>query len=570
MAGRRVKIGVLNDRSGIYADLSGEGSVVAARMAVEDFGAAEKGINVEIVSADHQNKPDIASNIARQWFDEEGVDVIVDVPTSSAALAVNEIAREKNKIFLISGAATVGPDRRNCSPNTVHWTYDTWALANGTGRAMVEQGGETWFFLTADYAFGHALERDTTAVVEAAGGEVVGTVRHPFPGQDFSSFLLQAQSSGAKVIGLANAGGDTINSIKQAAEFGITQGGQSLAGPPDLHHRRACARARDGAGPGPDRELLLGPERRDPRLVRSASPRRMNGDKPTMVHAGVYAAVLHYLKAVEATGGKDADGGDGEDEGNADRRPAVRRGRDPRRRPQDPRHVPVPGQGARRVEGPVGLLRAARHHPGRGGLPPARGGRLPAGAVGSRASDGTGSPARPIRPQGAGAHVELLGIPPQALFGQLLLGLINGSFYAMLSLGLAVIFGLLNIINFAHGAQYMMGAFVAWMLLNYLGIGYWSALILAPLIVGAIGIVIERLLISRLYQLDHLYGLLLTFGLALIIQGLFRNQYGVSGLPYQHPAAAGGRAATSASCSCRTTAAGWSSPRSSSASAPGS
>ncbi|HWT31401.1 MAG TPA: ABC transporter substrate-binding protein, partial [Propylenella sp.] len=215
-----VKIGVLNDRSGTYSDLSGEGSVVAARMAVEDFGAAEKGINVEIVSADHQNKPDIASNVARQWIDEEGVDVIADVPTSSAALAVNEVVREKNKVFLVSGAAASDLTGEKCSPNTVHWTYDTWSLAHGTGKAMVEQGGDTWFFLTADYAFGHALERDTSAVVEASGGQVLGAVRHPFPGQDFSSFLLQAQGSGAKVIGLANAGADTTNSIKQAHEFG--------------------------------------------------------------------------------------------------------------------------------------------------------------------------------------------------------------------------------------------------------------------------------------------------------------------------------------------------------------
>ena len=224
-----VKIGVLNDRSGSYADVAGEGSVIAARMAVEDYKASEKGINVEIVSADHQNKPDVGSNVARQWYDTENVDVIADVPTSSVGLAINEITKEKNKIFLASGPASSDLTGKACSPNTVHWTYDTWSLANGTGSAMVKQGGDTWFFVTADYAFGHALERDTSAVVEKAGGKVLGAVRHPFPGQDFSSFLLQAQSSGAKVIGLANAGGDTINSIKQASEFGITQGGQSLA-----------------------------------------------------------------------------------------------------------------------------------------------------------------------------------------------------------------------------------------------------------------------------------------------------------------------------------------------------
>ena len=192
-----VKIGVLNDRSGIYADITGEGSVVAAQMAAEDFGK-DKGIAVEIVSADHQNKPDVGSNIARQWYDTEGVDVIADVPTSSVALAVNDLTKEKNKIFLNSGAASSDLTGAKCSPNTVHWTYDTWALANGTGGAMVAAGGKTWFFVTADYAFGHALERDTSAVVKAAGGEVIGSVRTPFPGTDFSSFLLQAQSSGAQ------------------------------------------------------------------------------------------------------------------------------------------------------------------------------------------------------------------------------------------------------------------------------------------------------------------------------------------------------------------------------------
>src|SRR4029077_6873954 len=203
-----IKIGVLNDMSGLYSDLSGQGSVAAARMAVEDFGAAAKGMKVEIVSADHQNKPDGVSNSARTWFDVDKVDVIVDVPTSSVALAVNEIAREKNKVFLVSGAAASDLTGAKCSPNTVHWTYDTWAVANGTGKAMVKTGGDTWFFITADYAFGKALERDTAEVVVANGGKVLGSVRHPFPGTDFSSFLLQAQASKAKVIGLANAGGD--------------------------------------------------------------------------------------------------------------------------------------------------------------------------------------------------------------------------------------------------------------------------------------------------------------------------------------------------------------------------
>src|SRR5688500_12215206 len=228
-SGGTIKIGVMNDMSGTYADLSGQGSVVAARMAVEDFVAAAKGMKVEIVGADHQNKPDIGSNVVRTWIDTDQVDVIVDVPTSSVALAVNEIVRDKNKVFLVSGAAASDLTGAKCTPNTVHWTYDTWALANGTGTALVKGGSNTWFFLTADYAFGHALERDTAAVVEKNGGKVLGRVRHPFPGTDFSSFLLQAQGSKAKIIGLANAGSHTINSITQAAEFGSAQGGQSPA-----------------------------------------------------------------------------------------------------------------------------------------------------------------------------------------------------------------------------------------------------------------------------------------------------------------------------------------------------
>jgi branched-chain amino acid transport system substrate-binding protein len=220
-----IKFGVMTDMSGLYSDISGPGSVVAARMAVEDFGVAAKGMKVEILSADHQNKPDVGSNIVRRWIDIDKVDVIVDVPTSSIALAVNQIVKDKNKVFLVSGAAASDLTGKACSPNTVHWSYDTWALANGTGKAIVLTGGKTWFFITADYAFGAALERDTAAVVEANGGKVLGAVRHPFPGTDFSSFLLQAQASKAQVVALANAGGDTINSIKQAAEFGIVRSG---------------------------------------------------------------------------------------------------------------------------------------------------------------------------------------------------------------------------------------------------------------------------------------------------------------------------------------------------------
>jgi branched-chain amino acid transport system substrate-binding protein len=299
-----VKLGVLNDRSGVYSDLTGEGSVIAARMAAEDFKASEKGVKVEIVAADHQNKPDIGASIARQWYDQEGVDVILDVPTSSVALAVNGIAREKNKILINSGGGTSDLTGSQCSPNTVHWTYDTWALANGTGGAMVKRGGDTWFFVTADYAFGHALERDTAALVTKAGGKIVGTVRHPFPGQDFASFLLQAQSSGAKVIGLANAGGDFTNTMKQAAEFGIVQGGQSLAGLlvfiTDVH----------SLGLQVAQGLVMTEafywDQNDQTRAWSKRFAEKNGGKmPTMVHAGVYAGALHYLKAVEALKGKD-------------------------------------------------------------------------------------------------------------------------------------------------------------------------------------------------------------------------------------------------------------------------
>jgi branched-chain amino acid transport system substrate-binding protein len=301
-----IKIGVLNDRSGLYADLSGEGSVIAARMALEDFGGSVNGVKVEILSADHQNKPDIGSGIVRQWIDVDKVDVIVDVPTSSVALAVNEIVREKNKVFLVSGAASSDLTGKACSPNTVHWTYDTWALANGTGKAIVQTGGDSWFFITADYAFGHALERDTSDVVKANGGTVLGAVRAPLNTPDFSSYLLQAQSSGAKIIGLANAGGDTINSIKQAAEFGIVQGGQSLAG--------LLVFITDVNALGlPIAQGLIMTEsfywdmNDQTRAFSDRFAPQDNGIHPTMVHAGVYASVLHYLKALAAVG-SDSDG----------------------------------------------------------------------------------------------------------------------------------------------------------------------------------------------------------------------------------------------------------------------
>jgi branched-chain amino acid transport system substrate-binding protein len=301
-----IRIGVLNDMSGTYADLSGRGSLIAARMAVEDFGAAAKGMKVEIVGADHQNKPDVGSNIVRKWIDTGKVDVIVDVPTSSVALAVNEIVRDKNKVFLVTGAATSDLTGAKCTPNTIHWTYDTWALANGTGQAIVKTGGDTWFFLTADYAFGHALERDTAAVVVKNGGKVLGHARHPFPATDFSSFLLQAQASKAKIIGLANAGADTVNSIKQASEFGIVRGGQKLAALlafiTDVH--ALGLQTAQGLIMTEAWYWDLNDANRE--FAKKFAP-QYKGIYPTMVHAGVYSAVTHYLKAVEALK-SDADG----------------------------------------------------------------------------------------------------------------------------------------------------------------------------------------------------------------------------------------------------------------------
>jgi branched-chain amino acid transport system substrate-binding protein len=294
-----VKVGVMNDRSGLYADITGEGSAIAARMAVEDFKAAEKGMKVDIIVADHQNKPDVGSAIARQWFDQDGVDVILDVPTSSVALAVNGVSKDKNKVFVVSGAASSDLTGKSCSPNTVHWTYDTVALANGTGAAMVKAGGDSWFFITADYAFGHALERDVSAVVTKAGGKVLGAVRHPLSTPDFSSFLLLGQNSKAKVIGLANAGGDTINSIKQASEFGITAGGQKLGGllmfVNDVH--ALGLKAAQGLVLS---ETFYWDLNDSTRAFSKRFAEKSGGKMPSMIQAGAYAGLLHYLKAVEA------------------------------------------------------------------------------------------------------------------------------------------------------------------------------------------------------------------------------------------------------------------------------
>jgi branched-chain amino acid transport system substrate-binding protein len=299
-----IKIGVLSDMSSLYADLDGSGSVTAAQMAVEDFGAAKKGMKVEIISADHQNKPDIGSNVARQWYDVDKVDLITGTTNSGVALAVNQVTKDKGRAFIVSGAASSDLTGKACSPNTIHWTYDTWMLANGTGNAIVKTGGDSWFFLTADYAFGHALERDTEAVVLKSGGKVLGKVRAPLNTQDFSSFLLQAQTSKAKIIGLANAGGDTRNSIKQAAEFGIVKGGQNMAGLlvflTDVH-----ALGLPSAQGLIFTETFYWDMNDTTRAFTKRFSVRNKGIYPTMIHAGVYSGVLHYLKAVEALKGDD-------------------------------------------------------------------------------------------------------------------------------------------------------------------------------------------------------------------------------------------------------------------------
>jgi branched-chain amino acid transport system substrate-binding protein len=303
MSGKPVKIGVMSDMSSLYADIGGPGSVAAAQMAVKDFGGTVNGVPIEVISADHLNKPDVGKAIAERWIDRDGVDAIADVPTSSVALAVQDVTREKRKVFLISGAATSDLTGKACSPTGVHWTYDTYSLAHGTGAALVKQGGDTWFFITADYAFGHALQRDTSDVVTAAGGKVLGSVDVPLNNADFSSYLLQAQQSKAKIIGLANAGGDTDNSIKQAAEFGIVKGGQRLAG------LLVFVSDVNSLGLDAAQGLVLTEafywDQND--ATRAWSKRFMEQIRrpPTMVQAGVYGAIMHYLKAIQAAGTDD-------------------------------------------------------------------------------------------------------------------------------------------------------------------------------------------------------------------------------------------------------------------------
>jgi branched-chain amino acid transport system substrate-binding protein len=300
-----VKIGVLTDMSSLYADNSGQGSVIAAQMAVADYAKANPNskIKATVVGADHQNKADVGTNIANQWIDVDHVDVILDVPNSGVALAISQVAAQKNKVFVASGPATSDLTGPKCNANTVHWTYDTWMLANGTGKAIVKNGGDTWFFLVSDYAFGHALERDTAAVVEATGGKVLGQVAHPINSSDFSSFLLQAQASKAKVIGLANAGGDTINSVKQAAEFGIVKGGQKLAALLLFASDVNALGLQVAQGLTFTETWYWDLNDGSREWSKRWSAIRKDDDKvPTMNMAGVYAGVLHYLKAVEAIG----------------------------------------------------------------------------------------------------------------------------------------------------------------------------------------------------------------------------------------------------------------------------
>ena len=299
-----VKIGVLTDMSSLYADATGKGSLAAVQMAVEDYGAKVRGKPVVVVAADHQNKPDVGVNIARNWYDNEKVDAIFDVPTSSVALPISALTREKNKIHINSGGGSSDITGKQCSPNTVHWTYDTYALSNVAGKAMVKRGEDTWFFITADYAFGQALQRDAANVVKENGGTVLGDVRHPLNNSDFSSFLLQAQASKAKVVALANAGGDTTNALKQASEFGLTQGGQKMIALlqeiTDTHSLGINATqgliVTDGFYWDMNDETRAFSKRFNERV----------GHMPTMIQAGLYSATTHYLKAIEAIGTDEA------------------------------------------------------------------------------------------------------------------------------------------------------------------------------------------------------------------------------------------------------------------------
>src|SRR5438874_932200 len=305
---KTVKIGVLNDMSSLYADIGGPNSVAAIKMAVEDSGLTKKGWTIDVLSGDHQNKPDVGVNIARQWMDAEKVDVIADTPNSGVALAVSNLVKEKNAVLLNNGAATADLTGKACSPNTISYTYDTYMLANGTGKALTKAGGDSWFFLTADYAFGAALERDTSAVVTANGGKVLGGVKHPLNTSDFSSFLLQAQNSKAKIVGLANAGGDTTNSIKQAAEFGIVEGGQKLAALLLFINDVHSLGLKTAHGLTFTESFYWDLNEGTRAFSKRFQERVANKAMPSMTQAGNYAAVLHYLKAMDALGGNPHDG----------------------------------------------------------------------------------------------------------------------------------------------------------------------------------------------------------------------------------------------------------------------
>jgi branched-chain amino acid transport system substrate-binding protein len=305
---KTVKIGVLNDMSSLYADIGGANSVIAAKMAVEDSGLLKKGWKIDVLSGDHQNKPDVGTNIARQWIDVDKVDMITDTPNSGVALAVSTLVRERNIVLVNSGAATADLTGKACSPNTVSVAYDTYMLANGTGKALTKAGGDSWFFLTSDYAFGHALERDTAAVVTANGGKVLGGVKHPINTSDFSSFLLQAQASKAKVVGLANAGGDTTNAIKQAAEFGIVAGGQKLAALLLFINDVHSLGLKTAQGLSFTESFYWDMNDQTRAWSKRFAKQSKGGSMPSMTVAGVYSGVLHYLKTLEAMGGNLRDG----------------------------------------------------------------------------------------------------------------------------------------------------------------------------------------------------------------------------------------------------------------------
>ena len=385
-SGDAVRIGVLNDMSGVYSDDQGPGSVIAAQMAVEDYGGKTAGKKVEVLSADHQNKTDIGAQVARRWFDE-GVGVIVDVPNSAIALAVSELARDKNKVLIGSGAGTSLLTGEKCSPNTVHWTYDTWAYGHGLARAVAQQNVKSVYFITADYAFGHDLEKQFADEFVKQGGRVLGSARHPIGTNDFSSLLLQAQGSKADAVAFANAGGDTSNSLKQAAEFGLGQQQKLLALIMGQNNVRALGL------PASQGIMLVVPFYWDMNDQTRAFAQRFQARHPKKLmpndmHAGVYASVLHYLKAVDKVGrrGRWQSGGGGH-EGDPDRRPAVRQWHDPRRRPHAASHVPVPGEDPGGIERALGHVQTGGDDSRRSGFPSAQRGRMPAGeAIARRTS----------------------------------------------------------------------------------------------------------------------------------------------------------------------------------------